>query len=203
MNTRCQLRTVRWIAGVVRTHLLREAFRRPRYTIHLVLVILLSTVISWSQSAGPTELQVKAAYLYNFGKFVTWQTDHAPDTLQICLLGKDPFGAVLDSTVAGERIAGRTITVRRLARVQDAGPCSILFISASEEGKLGSVLASTQSLSLLTISDIPHFVEKGGMIGFVKQDDRIRFEVNRKAAEESHLALSSELLKVAVKVFGN
>jgi hypothetical protein len=191
---------------VVRRHPLGEAFfNRPRYTIHLVPLILLNTVFSWSQSAGPTELQVKAAYLYNFGKFVTWQTDRTAtsDTLQICVLGKDPFGAVLDSTVAGERIAGRTITVRRVAKVQDAGPCSILFVSASEEGKLGSVLASTQSLSALTISDIPHFAEKGGMIGFVRQQDRIRFEVNRSAAEQGRLVLSSELLKVAVKVLGN
>jgi hypothetical protein len=124
-------------------------------------------------------------------------------SLEICILGQDPFGAVLDSTVAGERIDGKQISVRRVAKPQDAAPCSILFVSSSEEGRLGSVLASAQPLSVLTVSDVPHFAEKGGMIGFVTQEDRIRFEVNRKAAEESHLELSSELLKVAVKVIGN
>ena len=175
------------------------------FLILLTLMLPLATVASLAQQAPPTESQVKAAYLYNFGKFVRWQSDRmaSPDSLQICVLGKDPFGAVLDSTVAGESIDGRKITVRRLAKVQDAGPCSILFVSSSEESRLDSVLASAQPLSVLTISDMPHFVEKGGMIGFVKQDNRIRFEVNRKAAEQSHLVLSSELLKIAVKVFGN
>jgi uncharacterized protein DUF4154 len=207
VNTRWQVRTIRWIGGAVRRLLPREAvFKRRLYTIHLVPLIFLSVVsFCWCQSSGPTETQVKAAYLYNFGKFVTWQPDRVAtsDSLQICVLGKDPFGAVLDSTVAGESVDGRKITVRRIAKVQDAGSCSILFVSSSEEGRLGSVLNSAQASSVLTISDMPHFAEKGGVIGFVKQADRIRFEVNRKAAEQSHLVLSSELLKVAVKVFGN
>jgi hypothetical protein len=170
----------------------------------LSLMLPVVTVSSLAQQA-PTESQVKAAYLYNFGKFVRWQNDRTPgpNALEICVLGKDPFGGVLDRTVAGESVDGRPITVKRVAKVQEAAPCSILFVSSSEEGRLGSVLASAQPLSVLTISDMPHFAEKGGMIGFVKQEDKIRFEVNRKAAEQSHLVLSSELLKVAVKVVGN
>lgn len=193
--------------GAAASFILRE--RRDiapfAFLILLSLMVPLATISSLAQQAHPTEPQVKAAYLYNFGKFVRWQRDRmpSPNSLEICVLGKDPFGAVLDSTVAGESIDGRQITVRRVAKVQDAAPCSILFVSSSEEGRLGSVLASAQPLSMLTISDMPHFAEKGGMIGFVKQEDRIRFEVNRKAAEQSHLVLSSELLKVAVKVIGN
>lgn len=203
MNTRWQLKTVRGIAGVVRRYLLSEArCKRLPHTVHLVLPILLSTVFSWSQRSGPTETQVKAAYLYNFGKFVTWQSDGAPtpNTLQICILGKDPFGGVLDATVAGESIDGRKITVRRIGRVQEAAACSILFVSSSEEGRLSSVIAAVQPFGALTVSDIPAFAEKGGMIGFIQEENRIRFEVNRRAAEQSHLAVSSELLKVAVKV---
>lgn len=169
----------------------------------LSLMLPLAPVFSLAQQAHPTESQVKAAYLYNFGKFLRWQNDRSLDSLEICVLGKDPFGAVLDSTVAGESINGKTITVKRVAKVQDAASCSILFVSSSEESRVGSVLTSAQPLSVLTVSDMPHFAEKGGMIGFVKQEDRIRFEVNRSAAEQSHLVLSSELLKVAVKVLGN
>jgi hypothetical protein len=169
------------------------------------LTLLLSfapALVSAQQHA--TDKQIKAAYLYNLGKFVRWH-DRMPslDSLEICVLGKDPFGAVLDSTVAGESVDGRKITVRRVAKVQDATPCSILFVSSSEEGRLGSVLTFVQSLSVLTVSDMPHFAEKGGMIGFVMQEERIRFEVNLGAAERSHLALSSELLKVATRVIGN
>jgi hypothetical protein len=190
----------------------RESVVRPRrngaefaFFILLSLMLPLATTSSLAQQAPPTESQVKAAYLYNFGKFVRWQQDRRPNlnSLEICVLGQDPFGPVLDSTVAGERIDGRQVTVRRVAKAQDAAPCSILFVSSSEEARLRSDLASAKPLSVLTVSDMPHFAEKGGMIGFVKQEDRIRFEVNRKAAEQSHLVLSSELLKVAVKVFGN
>lgn len=170
----------------------------------ILLSCLLSSaaISSLAQPVHPTESQVKAAYLYNFGKFVRWQPDRAssPESLEICVLGKDPFGAVLDTTIAGESIDGRKITVRRIARVQDAAPCSILFISTSEASRLASILTAAQHLNVLTVSDLPHFVEQGGMIGFVLQEGRIRFDVNRTAAEQSHLVLSSELLKVATKV---
>ena len=175
------------------------------FFILLLLILPLTSVLSLAQQAHPTESQVKAAYLYNFGKFVRWESDRMSSrgSFDVCVLGKDPFGGDLDSTVAGESIDGKRITVRRVAKVQDAGSCSILFVSSSEERPLSSVLTSAQPLSVLTVSDMPHFAEKGGMIGFVKQEDRIRFEVNRKAAEQSHLVLSSELLKVAVRVLGN
>lgn len=193
---------VAFVSPIVRE---RRDDRPFAFLILLALSFLLASVSAVAQQTHPTESQVKAAYLYNFGKFVRWQSDQMArlDSLEICVLGKDPFGAVLDATVAGESVDGRTIRVRRVAKVQDVGPCSILFVSSSEEGRLSSVLASVQPLSALTVSDIPHFADKGGMIGFVKQEDRIRFEVNRKAAEQSHLVLSSELLKVAVKVLGN
>jgi hypothetical protein len=155
-----------------------------------------------AQQARPTESQVKAAYLYNFGKFVRWQADAAPSTgsFDICVLGKDPFGAVLDVTVANESIDSRKITVRRVVSVQEAAHCSILFISASEERHLAVILVSAQRLGMLTVSDMPKFAERGGTIGFITQQEKIRFEVNRAAAEQSHLTLSSELLKVATRV---
>ncbi len=154
------------------------------------------------QQPHPTESQVKAAYLFNFGKFVRWQPDReaSPDSFAICILGKDPFGETLDSTVEGESLDGRKITVRRLAGLQAATGCDILFIGSSEEDRLAAILAAVRHQVALTVSDIPHFAERGGMIGFVTQQNRIRFEVNRSSAEESHLLLSSELLKVAAKV---
>ena len=147
---------------------------------------------------------MKSAYLYNFGKFITWPPDPAksPDAFEICVLGKDPFGPILDETVKGEKINGRKIEIRRILRVSEASGCNILFISSSEENHLPGIVAETPRMHLLTVSDIPRFAERGGTIGLVSQEDRIRFEVNRKRAEESHLGLSSELLKVAVKVIG-
>jgi hypothetical protein len=166
----------------------------------LCLALSLTTVTSAAEEA--TESQVKAAYLYNFGKFVTWPASSVPNDSprEICVLGKDPFGAVLDSTVAGESMDGKKIAVRRLARAQEAAHCSILFVGLSEASRLGAILPIVRQFGALTVSDIPHFAEHGGVIEFVTQQNKIRFEVNWAAAQQSHLVLSSELLKVAVRV---
>jgi len=194
---------------MVRSSILRPSIRRPFWRCRslvpcaLVLITLLSPATHLhAQDARPTPTQVKAAYLFNFGKFVRRQTEGtAPsDSFGICVLGKDPFGTVLDSTVAGEHIGGKHVTVGKLSRVQEASDCSVLYISPSEEGRLGPILASAQRLSLLTVSDIPHFAERGGIIGLVAQQNKIRFEVNRTVAEQSNLVLSSELLKIATRV---
>jgi YfiR/HmsC-like len=170
--------------------------------IPLFLILFVPGISSSAQPMHPTEPQVKAAYLYNFGKFVRWESAGVgnSDSLGICILGKDPFGSVLDSTVAGESIEGKKITVKRLAKIQEANQCSILFIGSSEESRLAPILSAAQRSGMLTVSDIPHFAEDGGIIGFITQQGKIRFEVNREAAEQSHVVLSSELLKVAGKV---
>ena len=162
------------------------------------------SVASQAQETRPTEVQVKAAYIYNFGKFIRRSPDRGalPDPFQICILGKDPFGPVLDSTVAGETIDGKKITVSRLSSQEAAGQCGILFIGASEEGRLAQILATALRLNVPTVSDIRNFADRGGMIGLVKQQDRIRFEVNLNTADQSHLLLSSELIKVATRVIG-
>ena len=171
--------------------------------IFLLPIVLFPIVHLHAQDVHPTESQVKAAYLYNFGKFVRWPVDNgAPplDSLDICIIGKDPFGTILDSTVAGEKIDGRRIATRRISNIQEARRCSVLFVSSSEESHLATLLVAAERWSVLTVSDMRNFVERGGTIGLVMEQGRIRFEVNRRAAEQSHLVLSSELLKVATKV---
>lgn len=167
----------------------------------LLLLLFFSTVVAEAQQ-HPTESQVKAAYLYNFGKFVRWQTDSPArhDSFDICVLGKDNFGAVLDSTVEGETIEGKKVTARRLTSIEEVAHCSVLFVVSSEESRLNLILAAARRFDVLTVSDIPRFADRGGIIGLVTQGDRIRFRVNRRAAEDAHLVLSSELLKVAVEV---
>jgi hypothetical protein len=168
------------------------------------LVFLVTfAVLSSAQASRPTEAQVQAAYLFNFGKFVTWPEPRDSGSFQICILGKDPFGHLLDATVNGETIKDKKITIQRISSMQQAPPCSILFISSSEENKLAGILITAQRLNLLTVSTMKRFAERGGMIGLIAQQDRVRFEVNLRAAEQAHLLLSSELLKVAVNVLEN
>jgi len=169
----------------------------------LLLCSSLFPVYSAAQQERPTEAQVKAAYVYNFGKFVRWQsTAPATDSFDICVLGKNPFGSALQNTVSGEKIEAKSIVVRNTTIMQNDARCRILFISSSEESRLKSILTLAQQSNSLTVSDIPGFAQRGGMIELVSQEGRIRFEVNLAAAGNAGLTVSSELLKVAVKVIG-
>ena len=164
--------------------------------------VLFGAACLLAQQANPTEYQVKAAYLYNFGKFVDWPAKVAAtsDFFNICVLGEDPFGTTFDATIAGESINGKKVVVKRITRPQDAVSCRILFISSSEEGRLQEILAALDKTSVLTVSDIAQFTVRGGMIRFVREANRVRFEVNLSTAEHAGLTLSSQLLKVAITV---
>jgi hypothetical protein len=167
--------------------------------------VLVSVSCVQAQQANPTEYAVKAAYLYNFGKFVEWpvQVTAAADVFTICVLGEDPFGATFDTTIAGESLNGKKVAVNRIARLQDAVSCRILFISSSEQGRLKEILAALDKTSVLTVSDMPQFTRRGGMIQFIMAANKVRFEVNLTNAERTGLTLSSQLLKVAISVRTN
>ena len=191
--------------------ILRNCFackRTPSLVLTVVLFIIPGVFLSLAMVPLPspqqqaTESQVKSAYLFNFGKFVHWQarTQAPAGPFAICVIGKDPLGTDLDETVEGESIEGQKIAVRRIPSAEAAADCRILFISSSEDRRLAPILAAAEHFEILTVSDMTEFVERGGAIGFVMQGDRIRFEVNQRAAERAHLKMSSELLKIAVRV---
>ncbi len=148
----------------------------------------------------PTQYEVEAAYLFDFGKFIAWPGARSDAPFLICVLGQDPFGQVLDHTVSGEKLSGRQVQDRRITRPQDATGCSILYISSSETARLSKILSTVQGAPVLTVSDIPDFVQQGGMIQFVLREGRVRFQVNLEPAQSNGLSMSSELLKVAVEV---
>jgi uncharacterized protein DUF4154 len=195
-----------------------EQGRRPQASVRLGA---LARAIAWAaalslsvggfspvrgQKSRPSEYQVKAVYLFNFSRFVGWpqQAASAPvGPFAICVLGKDPFGSVLDATLAGESIQGRSVVARRVSQAQEAAGCQVVFISSSEENRLKEILPALEKSSVLTVSDIPRFSQHGGMIEFVLQGDRVRFEVNLASTTEAGLTLSSDLLKVAVAVRRN
>jgi len=159
----------------------------------------------YGQASKPSEYDVEAAYLYNFGKFVQWPTgspNAAAAVFTICVIGDDPLEARLQAEVRKETINGRNVAVKRLSRPRAASQCQVLFIPAREEDLIGRDLEEVRRAPILTVSDSPDFTRHGGMIGFVIQNHRVRFEVNLAAAREAGLQLSSELLKVAVNVTG-
>lgn len=151
-----------------------------------------------------SEYDVEAAYLYNFGKFVRWPADAsaASSTFDICVLGDSPFRGTLERLTANDTIDGKPIRKRIISGPSDAAGCAIVYISDSQAANVKKVLADFRGRSQLLVSGIPHFIDDGGAIQFVVKDHRVRFAVNLQAASRSRLVLSSELLKVAVRVAG-
>lgn len=168
-------------------------------------VCLLGLASAGRAQSRPSEYQVKAAYLFNFGKFVR-SAGGGPvakgPSFDICILGRDPIGNALDQIVAGESIEGRPVRVLRVEDPTQARKCAIVFVSANEGGNLREDLAILENSDTLTVSDAPDFLDRGGMIQFVLMSDHVRFEVNLNAVHRTHLVLSSELLRVAVAVQG-
>lgn len=180
--------------------------RRKWLPLCVAVALLTGAMCPLPASAAPNEkpsaYDVEAAYLFNFGKFVTWPGNPtAPDQpLTICVLGDDPLAPPLDRLVTGEKIDGKSVFDKKISRPEDAPNCSILYISSSEAARLNRILAMLKDTPVLTVSDIPEFTERGGMIQFVLRENRVRFTVNLVPAQRGHLTLSSELLKVAVDV---
>jgi hypothetical protein len=152
----------------------------------------------------PEEYEVKAAFLYNFAKFVEWPEGTFPDAnapLVIGVLGEDPFGDVLDRTIAGKQVQGRPLRIRRWNKTHDVEGCQILFISSSEQGSMATILDKLRAAPLLTVSDADDFDKRGGIIHFVMQENRVRFEINNHGAQTAGLKISSRLLMLALRVW--
>jgi len=150
----------------------------------------------------PTEQQVKAAYLYNFAKFVEWPAgplSDPSDTIVFGILGDDPFGTDIDA-VAGKSVNGKKTQVRRYRDVSEIRTCHVLFISASERGKFGKILQDLGSIGTLLVSDMKNFAVRGGMIGFIITDGTVGFEVNLSAVARAGLTVHSRLLNMSVIV---
>lgn len=149
------------------------------------------------------EYQVKAAYLYGFGRFVEWPPTApaaAGKAFVVCVLGDDPFGRWLDEVAAGAVMKDKPVSVRRISQLEESAACHTLFISLSEEIRLGRILETLDNRPVLTVSDAPQFAQHGGMIGFTLDGNRVRFTVNLAATQDAGLQLNSELLRVAATI---
>jgi hypothetical protein len=146
------------------------------------------------------EYEVKAAFVFNFAKFVDWPAGTwttADSTFQVCVLGGDPFGPVLDETLAGKVIDGHAVEVRRLTAARSVQSCAVLFVGISKPRELTSVLNRVRNMPMLTVGEGREFAESGGMIGMFVEGDHVRFAINTDAAAAAHLAISSRLLQLA------
>jgi len=146
------------------------------------------------------EYHVKAAFLYNFAKFVEWPEEvlgHSSTPITIGILGRDPFGHYLDRTIKNKTVKGRELVIKRFEEVDDLEATHILFISESEKKRLSETLNKRKNWHVLTVSDMEGFSELGGIINLITEENRIRFVINVDAAERADLKISSHLLKLA------
>ena len=148
----------------------------------------------------PSEAAVKAAFVYNFAKFVEWPANlSAADAMTLCVAGTRPELAVSLAGLAGKSVQGHTLAVKNNVNAADLESCHVLFLGNDARPLAG--LARGRA-GLLTVSDIPGFAQSGGIIGLFSEGDKIRFEINPRSAEAAGLKLSSQLMKLAKVVQG-
>lgn len=166
----------------------------------LLIVAAGSVMLSQSAFAQYREYEVKAAFLANFAQFAKWPDAVFSDAnapFVIGVLGDDPFGGALESVVKGQAVSGRKVVVRRGRRPEDFRNCQIVFIGKSERARIADIVGSFQMSSILTVGETEQFVKHGGMVGFLMEGDKVRFEINNGAARRAGLELSSRLVKLA------
>jgi len=165
-----------------------------------ISLVLFAWLAATAHAQSATEYQVKAAFLFNFAKFVDWPSEAFPSAdsaLQICILGQDPFGRDFEQIVVDKSVNGHRIEVAHPEGIPQARSCQILFVASSEKSRLATIFAGLRGAPVLVVGDTPGFAAQGGAINFVLDDNRVRFEVNVKAAEQAHLKISARLLTVA------
>lgn len=170
----------------------------------LAVLGFVGLIMAGGQARGATaedlEYQVKAAFLYNFAKFVEWPAgafEGPTDSLVLCVVGDDPFGESLDTVVRGETLNGRPLVVHRTRDVYEIRDCHVVFVPRSERGRQERLLEDLRNRGILTVGEADGFLTGGGIIRFVLEQNRVRFDINLQAAESSGLRLSSKLLRLA------
>jgi YfiR/HmsC-like len=167
----------------------------------LSLLLLLEAALHLSaQAPAFDEYQVKAAFLYNFAKFVEWPPGtfaNSTDPIEICIVGQNPFGSTLENMVQGKKVGDRAFAVRQLADTQQASQCQILFIGAAEWKRTRALLEALKNPGVLTVGESNDFTVLGGIISFRLDGPRVRIKVDLQTADHAKLRISSKLLSLA------
>lgn len=180
--------------------------RAPRFAcIAVRLLAVLFPLVNLAVLAAhfPTEYQIKAAYLFNFLKFVEWPGDTPADPRAkwvIGVVGDSPVGGELERLAEGKNVEGRELLVKKFRATDNLRGCHILFVSASEEKHLLAILNALEGSAVLTVADLDNFIAQGGMIQFVTEGNRVRVDIDVGATSRARLKLSSKLLALAQAV---
>lgn len=177
---------------------------KEKYFLVVLTIALLSVPgyaanISAQGTTKHTEYEVKAAFLYNFAKFVEWPSKVSPGTsgtIVFGILGDGPMNTALGH-IKDRQVKGGKVVTRHFKHPRDLTFCHVLFISQSEATRLGEILKSLKGSNTLTVGEVNGFAQLGGMINLIIVENKVRFEINVKSAEEAGLKVSSRLLQLA------
>ena len=176
-------------------------------TLFALLLILNLPLKSYGNNSDSQEYLIKAGFLYKFLFFVEWPTEvimKSSDSITIGILGRDPFGDAFEP-IEGDIIHNRNIVIKHFEKNVSADylkQCNLIFISSSIKDNTETILQSIKEYPVLTISEVAGFVDQGGMVNFIMKENRVRFEINREAAERVGIKFRSKLLRVAERVVG-
>ncbi|HXW03777.1 MAG TPA: YfiR family protein [Vicinamibacterales bacterium] len=178
---------------------------RPILTCFLIVWMFVSAAVPTPAAQHiADEYRVKAAFVFRFPQFVEWPPASLAGrkSLDLCVLGPNPFGKVLDELVQGETLDGRTLLVRHLTAGAAATGCHVLYLADGPATPRRPILQRVATAPVLTISDAPAFLDEGGIIQLRVVGNRVRFDINAEAARQAGLRLSSQVLRLAITVRG-
>ena len=157
-----------------------------------ILTVLLALAVPLSAQEVPLEYRVKAAFLYNFARFVEWPATMAAGPLTLCVAGRNPFGDALEATLGGARIRGRAVTSRVITEPDSS--CHIVFVP---EGTGAAAYLRNRQAPTLTVGESDDFIAMGGIVNFIREGGNVRFEIDAMAADRAGLRISSRMLRLA------
>ena len=163
-------------------------------------LMLVSLTIAAANAQQLDEYQVKAAFLYNFARFVEWPPDafrNSSEPFRICVLGPDPFGRALDEFVDGKTIGSRPVLVRRISNLPPPGECNLLYVSSTAGKGILSALAASVMPGILTVGEANSPSSRSVIINFIPENGKIRFQINADIAARTRLHISSKLMNLA------
>lgn len=179
-----------------------EALTPLRRPLALALMLFAGAATN-AAAAPPSEYAVKAAYLSKLGLFIEWpKSVFASPTSPIilCVAGDSPFGDALDKVAEGQRVAEHPIAVRYLKSVSRDDGCGILYLASADAKSVSAALEAVSGTGVLTITDASRLPHGGGIVEFVVQDNRVRFNVDEQAAAQNGITISAHLLGLALSV---
>ena len=173
---------------------------RPPSFLAPILIWLLTIVGARALDPQRAEYQIKAAFVFNFAKFVEWPPTAFPNTgspIVIGILGENPFQDELQQTIRDKTLNNRPLLIKQFASLGESTNCHILFISASEKKRLPEIFEAVRGTSVLTVGETDRFIETGGMVNLVHEGSKIRFQINEPVAKSAGLKISSKMLSLA------